>query len=478
MKQLYKINLAALILLHSHFAIAWSGDVLVHSDQPIASHSMAAKSNGVLFIAIPQFNNGVYSIIYKTSSNGGNTWQNSTTSINTFIDPIIKTKMVHTGSDSIYCLFSSGTVIYIQNVESGISGTFNQTLIDDFDAAASSISNAIYLFVDEPGNNNIKRYGTLDGGISWTGNTATVTTQGASPRVYMSDSRLILNYYGPVLSNVAKSVIRAAFYDESTPGNITPGTFLDIQTDTTIFKKQFKSVITSNTVWFFYTEGDTQQIIKYKYSTNNGSSYSQELPIAITPPSSAYLFDAHHYTLSGTTGCYLTYYNPSITVPPTPFPMMFTSANIASPSVFSTATAYSDFNVTDTPSYHLPVIIPFNNSGVFDVGVAWVENDGQGNWVYFDRFSATTSLNPYTSNEWLLNAYFKADQLIMIPNKPINEPVTVGVYNLSGQLVYNTSLMAINGSVSLKMPLLSSGIYVCSLQGSNWTQKVKVLKNH
>ena len=190
--------LLILFVINTSNTFAWWNDILVYNGKPVAQHSLAAKSNGTLYLAVPDSSAGMYSIQLLKSTNDGNTWLPVSNTTGPMATAITKTKMVRTGSDSVYCLYSTTAGVYLLNVETGVIGAFTSSAVADFDAAGSPAGNVIYLFVNEPLNFTIKRYTTLDGGLTWVGSTATVTSSGQTPKVYMSGTRLILNYYGPV----------------------------------------------------------------------------------------------------------------------------------------------------------------------------------------------------------------------------------------------------------------------------------------
>lgn len=159
MKIRYKF-LSILLVISTSNVFAWWNDILVYNNKPIAQHSMAAKSNGTLYIAVPDSSAGMYSIQLLKSTNDGNTWLPVSNATGPMATAITKTKMVRTGSDSVYCLYSTTAGVYLLNVETGIIGSFTSSSVADFDAAGSPAGNVIYLFVNEPINFTIKRYTT------------------------------------------------------------------------------------------------------------------------------------------------------------------------------------------------------------------------------------------------------------------------------------------------------------------------------
>ncbi|HMR45356.1 MAG TPA: T9SS type A sorting domain-containing protein [Bacteroidia bacterium] len=466
--------LLILFVINTSNTFAWWNDILVYNGNPVAQHSLAAKSNGTLYLAVPDSSAGMYSIQLLKSTNDGNTWLPVSNTTGPMANAITKTKMVRTGSDSVYCLYSTTAGVYLLNVETGVIGAFTSSAVADFDAAGSPAGNVIYLFVNEPLNFTIKRYTTLDGGLTWGGSTATVTSSGQTPKVYMSGTRLILNYYGPVNGDPSTSKIRAATYDESVPGTIAATAFIDIVTNTAVKKKQFKSVYNFNTVWFFFTEGDTSQVIKCRISTDNGNNYGAEQIVAGNNGFSNYNFDACHYEFFGAWGCYLTYYNSNATLPPTPFPMMFTNASLSTPSVFSTPVAYSDFNVVDTPSYHLPAITAFSGT-TNDVGVAWIENSGNGNCVYFDRMSASTGIHDITDDEFISGIIFNSDELNIRFVEQLKNKTAIQLSDVTGKIIYQTITDLQENFIAVKTPPLTAGVYLLHVSDGEHSVTKKLL---
>ena len=466
--------LLILFVINISNTFAWWNDILVYNGKPVAQHSLAAKSNGTLYLAVPDSSAGMYSIQLLKSTNDGNTWLPVSNTTGPMATAITKTKMVRTGSDSVYCLYSTTAGVYLLNVETGVIGAFTSSAVADFDAAGSPAGNVIYLFVNEPLNFTIKRYTTLDGGLTWGGSTATVTSSGQTPKVYMSGTRLILNYYGPVNGDPSTSKIRAATYDESVPGTIGATAFIDIVTNTAVKKKQFKSVYNFNIVWFFFTEGDTSQVIKCRISTDNGNNYGAEQIVAGNNGFSNYNFDACHYEFFGAWGWYLTYYNFNATLPPTPFPMMFTNASLSTPSAFSTPVAYSDFNVVDTPSYHLPAITAFSGT-TNDVGVAWSENSGNGNWVYFDRMSASTGIHDITDDGFISGIIFNSVELNIRFVEQLKNKTVIQLSDVTGKIIFQTITDLQENFIAVKTPPLTAGVYLLHVSDGKHVVTKKLL---
>lgn len=458
-------KLSLFILLYSMLmpitSFAWNGDILIHGTTPTASHSLTAKANGELYISVPVDSAGTYKVLIYQSTDDGDTWNLLPVSYNTSsANAIVKTKMVTTGSDSVYCMYQTNAEIKFLNPESGVQGLFNTIGVETFDAAASPNGNAIYLFVDEVAINSVKRYGTLDGGLTWGGNTATVSGTGAIPKVYMTGTRLILNYYSPVQSIPANSIIRSAFYDESAPGTITPGTFQDMVTNTAVEKREFQSVIYNNTVWFFYTEGNPAQILKCRVSTDNGVTYNPEFTVEGNASVSVLKIDAKHYNgVSG--GCHLAYVADSLSLAALQDQVVIRSAAISTPATFGAAVAVNDFSLTNAPPYSNVSLMPFVNGSITDIGIAWVQTPSATAQLYFDRLSNITDITENDISKTLSIYPNPAGETLNIFSDKIDlsgKPIVVS--NVDGKKALATN---INSRHQINLSSLSSGMYFISL---------------
>ena len=292
------------------------------------------------------------------------------------------------------------------------------------------------------GLNTIRRYGTSDGGLSWTGNTATVTSNGSRPKAHKSGQRLILNYYGPVLADTVSSVIRAAYYDEGIPGTITPGTFSDVATNNAVKKKQHQTIMNNGTVWFFYTEGDAQQVLKCRVSTDNGATYQPEFIVAGNAQVNAYWFSASVMFNSGTFGVALTDLADSIAQIGSAFDqMIYSTAMSFNPSVFTIPPApfntFNDASVSGALSNTLPVMLYYTYSVSGQAGVLWVGENSTGSSLYFDSYSATVGINDDINSLISLNIFpSPANNILNVTYQISDVPVhNIEIYSMENKLV-------------------------------------------
>lgn len=454
------------ILTNIQPVFSWGTDQII-TYAGTAQHSIAAKQNGVLYSSVPVLSlTGQHEVQFFNSTNNGTTWTPlaGITAPYSGLSPVIKTKMVVTSLDSIICLILQNDSIYLVNVESGITGILSQSKAQEFDAAAGA-GNFIYLFVQEMNNNDIRRYGTGDGGITWTGNTALVTGSGYLPRVTMSGPKLILNYYGPVLADTVSSVIRAADYNEGTPGNITPGTFINIVTNTAVKKKQFQSVFHNGVVWFFFTEGDAQEVLKCIVSLNFGGAWQPEQVVAGNAQVNARWFDAAPYTMAGGSGVALTYLADSLNPVTSAYDkMIFSIATVANPTVFNVLptpfNTYNDTTVIASLLQSYPAVVNYSFGGVAETGIAWTGlHSSLPSAVFFDRLNALTGLNPHLHENEISIYPNPATHFITVgstKNQPISE---IKIYDVHGRLAQNHPELKIPSYTAIVRGL-SSGIYM------------------
>ncbi len=428
MKKLYSslFVIAFVFIGQTNLMASWGNDVLISSQEPKASISMAGRSNGVVFAGVPEDSPALQETIsIYMSTDYGATWVLTSPPIVTGLAPITKIKMIRSGLDSIYCFYLAGGVVYSRNVESGTQGVFNTYLSDDFDVCSSS-GGSLYLIVDVTGNNDIRRFGSPDGGITW-GSSGFVSGNGSTPRVYMSGSSdtLVLNYYGPVNTDLPKSVIRAARYRESGPGILSTvaSGFMDVQTNTAVDKKEFASVFDQGNIWFFFTEGSTEQQLKCKVSSDGGASYGPEFTIAGGIGNDHKWFDAEHFVagFSGG-GCAITWYADSLqSGSPDIFTdkIMVASCSRIAPTFFTPGESISEHHPVFSPKEYKPSLIAFPNLASYELGVLWAGMDTTVKVFYDLQSAAPTNIPENESVQFEVNVY---------PN-PSNEMINLKLHS-------------------------------------------------
>lgn len=358
----------------------WGNDVIVSSSEPTGRASAAARSNGMVYAAVPDTGGGSgYVVKMYRSTDFGDSWSPVGTGPSSSA-AFAKVKVVRTGADSIYALAQSGTSLYSWNVETPAPTVIAADAARDFDVVASGSTNDLFLFVDVATTNQIRRFGSTNGGATWDANTALVTSAGAHPRVYMSTGdTLVLNYYGPVQADTATSVIRAARYRRTNPGTLASINFVDVMTET-VRKDQFASVIHAGRIWFFFTSGDSGgRDIRCRVSLDNGVSYGSPINVAGNPMLDEYWFDARNW--SG--GCDLAFVADTSGGASR---MSHQYSDVSDPSSFSPPEPFSEHPPVYSALGYIPTVVEFYDSGD-DLGAIWVGLNGSPG-LYWDRFNA------------------------------------------------------------------------------------------
>jgi hypothetical protein len=463
---------------------SWDNDVLVSNSEPFGNLSGVEKSNGTIYLAVPDTNiTADRCIVVFRSTNLGNNWTNFASISPASVVPRIK--MVRSGLDSVYLFFLFNSSVYCWNVENNNLNQFTTyTNLRDFDAEASS-TGSLYLAIDIATNRDIRFYGSVNGGVSWP-STIYLSSTGARCRWYMSPGdTLSINYMSPVLADTLTSTIRNVKYRESTPGTLSiVGTFGNVEPSTAP-KSEYQSVYFRGNIWLFYTSGSTGAIDIYcRLSTNAGTSYSSPFLVAGNPNTDEYWFDVKHYT-SGTGGIDFAYYSDSLQAGSpnnNTDKMLYVFANLSTPSTFSTPAQFSGHAPGWSARGYIPAMVELYNTS--DVGVAWVGLDGSNMRVYWDRYLAVVGV-PKNQNE--VASSFVLGQNYPNPFNPStkieftlpkDEFVSIKVYDLLGRevaVLVSKNLKQGTYEVQFDASRLSSGVYFYRMDAGNFTGTKKML---
>lgn len=462
----------------------WGTDIVVSNTEPFGRPSgVFRNNNNTVYVAIPDTNiqAGKSLVILSTTNNGANWSTVGTVQPGGIIIP--KVKMVcRTGSDSVYCFMLIGSTVYCWNV---ITNNFNSfttyTNVRDFDAVMSS-TNSIYLIVDLNTNNDVRFFGSINGGITW-GGAVFLTSSGARPTMYMSglgDTALI-NYMTP-LADTLTSQIRNVRYRESVPGTlVVAGSFTTPIAPGTP-KDQFMGVRNGMNAWIFYTTGLTGSIdLNVMTSIDGGTTYGAPVTIGSLPGRDEYWFDAKHYA----SGVDLIFYSDSLQggSPTTSSDKLFNSyASNSSPGTFVTPTQVNDRPMEWSARGYIPVLIEYNNAGS-DAAALWVGIDGANRRLYFDRFGAVVGVN----NENSIPEKFTLGQNYPNPfnpntkidfSIPKNSLVTIKVYDVLGKevaVLVNKDLTIGSYTVDFNASSLTSGVYFYTISAGEFTETKKLV---
>lgn len=459
-------------------------DILVSSDEPAGIMAGLQRGNGNYYVAINDTTSTTnLGIVVFRSTNFGLSW----TMLGGGIQPKLifrNMKMVSTSTDSLYLFFMAGTDVYRWNIINNSFGKFTgDSLIRSFDVVSSS-TGSLYIFYDRNYNTNIRRFGSTDGGFTW-GNSGSVTSSGVYPKLYMSGSgdTLILNYYGPVLSDTMTSVIRAARYRETAPGTLSSSGFQNVAIETVV-KSEYSSVFKNGIVWFIYTTGTTGDIdIKCTISSNSGANYSAAVNLAANPNVDEYWFSARHYF----GGLDIFYYSDSLQAgPPTnnTDKILYKWASATTPGTFSTTSGISEHPPGWSQRNYRPVCIEDYTNDHY--GVVWVGLDGSIKKVYFEGDNITSVRN----NENLIADKYFLSQNYPNPFNPVTKInfaipksgfVTLKVYDILGKEIKTLVSRELNNgsyTVDFDASKLSTGIYFyrINVNGFSDVKKMSLIK--
>ena len=461
-----------------------NGDLVVSSTEPFGRPSGTYRtSNSSIYIAVPDTNIlAGKCLVLLRSTNNGTSW-----SVQNSVSPaaiMSKTKMVNAGNDSIYCFFQLGTTVYCWNIITNNFHVFpTYSNIRDFDATASS-THSLYLAIDLNTNNDVRVYGSSDGGTTWP-TSIYMSSAGAIPRIYMSvtGDTCILNYYYNITADTGSSAIRNWRLRESAPGTLATIAGTDVITAGT-FKDQFQPVIYAGKAWLFYTTGTTGSInLNCIQSDNNGSTYGTPFTIGALTGHDEYWFDAKHF-IYGTGGVDLIYYSDSLGTPATNITdrLYYSYINYGTPTSYGTPVQISQHWPFWSGRLYIPSIIEYNNPAG-DMGAIWVGGPSPYK-LYYDGYNLTTRIN---NNHSEIPVDYSLGQNYPNPFNPVtkidfsipkNGTVTLKIYDLLGKEVVtliDKEMNSGNYTVDFDASKLSSGTYFYKLTSGMFSQTRKML---
>ncbi len=383
--------------------------------------------------------------------------------------------MVAASPDSIYCFYLVNGSVYVLNVVNGSMNQFtNYTNIRDFDATSSS-TGSLYLIIDLYTNNDVRIFGSVNGGATW-GGAIFLSSTAARPGISMSATgdTAVINYYGGPFTDTVSSIIRNVRYRENTPGALVIAGTFTTPIPAGIPKGQFQAVRYGASTWLFFSEGTTGNTdIKCIYSSDGGTTYGSPLTIGSMPGRDEFWFDAKYYTLSPG-GVGMIYYSDSLQAgPPTNSSdkMYYTSAPLTDPITFTASASFSDHPPVFSTRGYIPTLIEYYNTAG-DAGAIWVGANGSNTGIYFDKFQTATGIAQQGIE---LPLTFSLNQ--NYPN-PFN-PVTVIRYSIPSNVKGQTSnvKLAIYNSLGMEVATLinedqSPGNYAVEFNGSNFSSGV------
>ena len=224
-------------------------------------------------------------------------------------------------------------------------------------------------------------------------------------------------------------------------------------------------------------------MLKCKLSTDNGATFGTEFIVAGTATMQVGKFDAKHYSNTVSTGVQVAYYGDSIQVgapDPNTERILFISADISNPQVFSSPQQVSDHTVdASLDAFEITLISYFYSfSGV--AGVLWVEDAGSG--LYYDASSSVVNgINDLHNQSFSLNVYPNpATQFITVDlQKNISGSTIVELTDVSGKLLFKTNegvLATGNHTLTIDVSEFSQGIYYLRIQDEKQQLVKKIVR--
>ncbi len=466
----------------------FGGDNLVSNFRPIGPLATIHKQNpSTIFIAVNDtLSTSNLGIVLYVSTNDGQNWGMYSYGIG-LRQRFDRIRLVRSGLDSIYLVYVASKQVRIWNVynTAGIAA-HDSTNVRAFDIVASS-TGALYLYTDHLGTNNIRRFGTINGGFTWV-QSGFVTSGGAFPTMCMSGTgdTLFMNYYGtPFGSDTSTAKIRVARYRETSPGYLSSSGFQNLATET-VSKKEFITAAYGGIVWFFYTHGTTGNIdIKARGSTDGGTSYSPTYTLPSVPGVDEYWIDARYFTESPG-GVDFSYYRDSLqsgTPTNNSDKLMSMYAWLNTPSSFSDPEQISNHPPGWSSANYVPQIV--EQLALENYGFVWVGLDAPSNWrVYYDASNITTSLTNNSNNE---PGSFALYQNFPNPFNPVTNInfdvpkdgyVTLKVYDILGkevQTLVSRDLTQGSYTIDFNASKLTSGVYLYKLEANGYTDVKKMM---
>jgi hypothetical protein len=465
---------------------SWGTDYVVSNTEPLARPSGVYRTtNNTIYVAVPDTNiqAGRSMVVFSSTNNGANWSIAGTLSPGGVVLP--QTKMVsRAGSDSVYCIFIFGSTVYSWNVITNNLNPFTTyTNVAYFDAALSS-TNSLYLIVDLNVNNDVRFFGSVNGGVTWAG-AIFLSSAATRPKIYMSGlgDTAVINYMGPILADTLTCAIRNVRYRESVPGSLViVGTFTTpIAAGTP--KDQFMGVRNGLNAWIFYTTGTTGSIdLNCITSVDGGTTYGAPVTIGSMPGRDEYWFDAKHYN----GGVDLIYYSDSLQggAPNNNSDKLYNSyAFNSTPGTFSTPAQISEHPPGWSANGYIPTLIEFYDVAN-DAGAIWVGQDGANKRLYFDRFGAVTGIssngneipNAFSLSQNYPNPFNPSTKIdFAIPTSGL---VQLKIYDMLGrevESIVNKDMTAGSYTVNFDASRLATGVYFYKLISGGFVDTKKMV---
>lgn len=408
-----RYTLLTSLLSVSLISLAWGPDLQIDTTNAPSNISTVQAANGTIYLAIPDpvAGDGV-ALRFYTSTDQGMTWNPSAMTASGMGVPI-RTRLVTSGAE-VWCAYLVDDSVHVMDMNTGVVSLYTTYAAEDFDVVMSS-NGWMYLYLQVRADTDIRRAGTNTAGATWTGNTALVTSNGADPRLSISPGdTIIVSYYGPVLIDEPKSIVRRGMYYESAPGTLSVSgiAFDDVITNTAIDKWQYQCVQSNGVVWMFWSQGVGSRDIRAVVSTDGGDTFGPPVDVMASTVDDEFGFHAIP-TPGGVDLVFERFPTGGLTDQ-----VYHTSASSSSPTSFTPAVEISENAPLAFGSDHAPQALLLNNNSI---GVAWVGMDMSSDVnVYWDSDAISTGISGRESTN-----------MRVYPN-PTSEQLTVQVEASSG----------------------------------------------
>lgn len=465
----------------------WATDLVAFNNEPWGPVSGVVRATDTIYIAVPDTNGfptGGLRIL--KSSNNGATWAGVLTVSG--VGNVVKSRMLRSGLDTVYCTFrNSANNVYNLRVNLPLADPVRAVWTGsyrDFDCWASS-TGGYYIFLDSLGSNNLRRYGSTNGGVSWS-QVGLVSSASAGSYIFKSltgDTAVLMYYRDPFVSDTTTQGITLARYRESGAGLLSSVNFIQPLIPAGLQRDQFAGILVGSTGWVVYTEGAPgSRNLMLLTSTNNGANWNA--PVALTAGTAdKYWFDMKPFSL-GSAGVDLVYYWDSTGGPSNVTDkILYRSANVSTPGTFSAPEQISQFYPQFSTRRYAPTLVEYYNASG-DVGAFWVGVDGGNRRLYYDRLNATVGINPnqngvpetYSLSQNYPNPFNPSTKIeFAIPKEGF---VSLKVFDVLGRevaLLVNGDFKAGGYTVDYDASMLPSGIYFYKLTSGGFTETKKMI---
>lgn len=465
--------------------VFWSDDFVVNDHDISGKFYAVQKSSGHIIVGIiDSLTVPSEGMRIMASTDLGVTWFGYAAVLERY--DFREIKMIISSTDSIYCFYLIGNEVFCWNIDAGVR------LTGILDAVSYDVlitpSQAIYLFVENTAQ-ILSYYSSTDYGLTWNGPTE-IDPGGVNPKVSEigTSGYFTITYFSDLTTPVVYSKIFTQSGSEYAPGILTLIPKREI-TAGGVFISEFDNAYLGDKIWILYAIRNSENIdIFGKYSLDNGTNFSDALPIAIDPVIQEY--NVSVAANSELNGFDMIFYSDSVdlTQLTNETDKLIYSYDGAGSEDFLSRTQISQHPPYWSPTEYSPKLVPLPFSpGFSEVGAMWMGYDNGTNKLFFDSYFAITDAceqNPEVISEFrLFDNYpnpFNPETVVKY-QIPVVCEVSLKVFDILGNEVaslVNQSQNPGEYQVTWYAPDFPSGIYFCKLNAGNFSaiQKIVLVK--